>query len=66
MYPLYTQSVVLIYWKYESDSLLELKIVKDFYSSFSQTFLFHHPFLTLDTSFSSPKPDKANTMDSIK
>jgi len=31
------------------------------YTSVSQTFLFHRPLFTLDTSFSPPKPDQANT-----
>jgi len=31
------------------------------YFSVSQTFLFHRPLFTLDTSFSPPKPHKANT-----
>jgi len=31
------------------------------YTSLSKTFLFYRPLFTLDTSFSPPKPEKANT-----
>ena len=34
-------------------------LISSIWNSVSQTFLFHRPLFTLDTSFSPPKPDKA-------